>query len=357
MWHAGSAPEKNEAGKLTKLKSYFVALNVVLGAVSCASDGARRAWAAENGGISATERANFQAAAEYSRHHNGEATLVLRDGDVVFESYYNGYDGKSPHDLASGTKSFWGVAAVACEADGTLKLDDRVSTTIKEWKRGDKRSQITIRQLLTLTSGLEPALILLDGPRVGNKYKTALNLPMIAAPGAQFDYGPAGLFVFGELLKRKLNRDPVQFLRARIFKPAGIDVGWWRNDRVGNPSMPAGCAMTARNWAKFGWLVANDGKIGGRTVVPPQFLHKCLSGTKANPAYGLGFWLTAQDPFGTYANQPQMFKPPADTIAAAGAGNQRLFIIPSRKLVIVHFGKEDGFRSDAFLSVLLTGKK
>lgn len=343
---------------MTKLKSTVLILTVILGVVLFAVDTRQSAGAAEGVKITAAELACYEAAADYSRRHNGEATLVLKNGAVVFERYYNGFDGTAAHDLASGTKSFWGVAAVACEADGILTLDDRVSDTIREWKQGDKRrSQITIRQLLTLTSGLEPALILLDGPRVGNKYQAALKLPMTAAPGAEFAYGPANFFVFGEVLKRRLKRDPVQYLRTRILKPTGIDVGWWRTDRTGNSSIPAGCGMTARNWAKFGWLVASGGKIGQRTVVPPQFLRKCLQGSKANPAYGLGFWLTAQDPFGADVNQPQIFTPPTDTITAAGAGNQRLFIIPSRKLVIVHFGKEDGFRSDAFLSVLLTGRK
>jgi CubicO group peptidase (beta-lactamase class C family) len=299
---------------------------------------------------------NFAAAAAYSRQHNGEATLVLRNGEVVFESYYNGFREEDAHDLASGTKSFWGVAAVACEADGFLRLDDYVSNTINEWKRDVKRRRITIRQLLTLTSGLEPALTALDGPRIGNKYGYACALPAVAAPGSTFAYGASNAFVFGELLKRKLKRDPVAYLRTRILTPAGIKIGFWRRDRAGNSSMPAGCGMTARNWARFGRLVVSGGKLDGKTIVPAQKLKQCLQGSKVNPAYGLGFWLTAEDPFGAHAGQPNSFTAPADTFMAAGAGNQRLYIIPQRNLVIVHFGKPNGFRSDAFLSILLTGR-
>lgn len=343
-----------ETFKLTKLKrTTLLALCVAVLLIP----GGTAGGAPVSDAPASADIVNFTAAAEYSRRHNGEATLVLHKGKVVFESYYNGFRRDDAHDLASGTKSFWGVAAVACEADGILRLDDCVSDTIHEWKRDAKRRRITIRQLLTMTSGLEPALTALDGPRIGDKYAYACALPCTAKPGSTFAYGASNAFVFGEVLKRKLHRDPVDYLRRRILTPAGSAIGFWRKDRAGNSSMPAGCGMTARNWALYGWLLLSGGKVNGKSIVPAQKLKLCLQGTAANPAYGLGFWLTAEDPFGAHAGQPAMFTAPTGTYMAAGAGNQRLYIIPKRNLVVVHFGKANGFRSDAFLSTLLTGKR
>lgn len=340
---------------MTKLKCNRLAL-IVAGIFFAAS--ASSPVNAAPAATTAEEFAHYRAAANYSRAHNGEATLVLVNGNIVFEDYYNGLTRDKPHDLASGTKSFWGVAAVACEADGTFRLDDYVSSTISEWKTDNSKRRITIRQLLNLTSGIEPALNSLDGPRVGDKYAAACRLPSVCAPGKKFAYGASNLFVFGALLKRKAKRDPVTFLRARILKPAGIDVGWWRSDRCGQSSMPAGCGMTARNWAKFGWLVCNDGRLpNGETLVPAGQLRKCFQGSKANPTYGLGFWLKSDDPFGANAGLPSNFHPTETVVMAAGAGNQRLYVMPKRHMVVVHFGKPNGFRSDVFLSLLLDGRE
>ena len=96
----------------------------------------------------------FQPAADYLRACNGHALLVYRDGQLVFEEYLNGHTREQSHRLASGTKSFVGVLALMAIEDGLLKLDERVADTLTEWKVDARKSQVTIRQLLTLTSGI-----------------------------------------------------------------------------------------------------------------------------------------------------------------------------------------------------------
>lgn len=75
----------------------------------------------------------YRTAADYSRAAKGVAVLVMKRGEIVFEDYAPGWENK-PHLLASGTKSFSGVMASCAVEDGLLRLDEKLSDTIVEWK-------------------------------------------------------------------------------------------------------------------------------------------------------------------------------------------------------------------------------
>ena len=89
--------------------------------------------------LSEAEARQYREAAEYSRSAHGVAVLVMRSGEIVFEDYAPGWQDK-PHELASGTKSFAGVMAVCAAQDGLLKLDEKVSDTVTEWKTNPRKS-------------------------------------------------------------------------------------------------------------------------------------------------------------------------------------------------------------------------
>lgn len=268
----------------------------------------------------------FQPAADYLRSCNGHALLVYRDGQLVFEEYLNEHRRDDPHRLASGTKSFVGVLAVMAVEDGLLKLDEKVADTLTEWRGDARKSQITIRQLLTLTSGIA-------GGEVGDvpSYKESVRLAEAKfPPGEKFQYGPVPFQCFGELLRRKLEprKETVEgFLKRRLLDPIGLKPSFWRKDTDGNPHLPSGALLSAREWAKFGLFVLNRGSSDGKQIVSEKLLAECFQGTKAHPAYGLTFWLNASD------------ERPRDLVMAAGAGKQKLYIVPSQRLLIVQFAE------------------
>ena len=268
----------------------------------------------------------FQPAADYLRSCNGHALLVYRDGKLLFEDYLNDHKRDQPHRLASGTKSFVGVLAVMAVEDGLLKLDEKVADTLTEWKADARKSQVTIRQLLTLTSGIA-------GGEVGDvpSYKDAVRIAEAKfPPGEKFHYGPVPFQCFGELLRRKLEprKETVEgYLHRRLLDPIGLKPSSWRKDAEGNPNLPSGAMLTAREWAKFGLFVLNRGAWDGRQLVSERFLVNCFQGTKVHPTYGLTFWLNASD------------ERPRDLAMAAGAGKQKLYMVPSQKLLIVQFAE------------------
>ncbi len=329
--------------------------------------------------VLADAKTNYQAAADYSRRYQGQALIVMSKGRIVFEDYTPDSGPDRPHRLASGTKTFWGVLAVAAAQDRLLDLDERVADTITEWRGDPRKSRITVRQLLNFTSGLDPATSMLQGrPKSGDKFVQSIQLPAVAEPGQVFAYGPSHLFVFGALLRRKLaaagrDDDPLVYLRKRILDPIGLRIDRWTRDAAGNPIMPAGAYVAPREWIKLGQLLAEHGRWQGRTLIEQRYFDQIFQGSSANPAYGLTLWLNqgAGPGYGhrltDEVNARRLARSddgyidraaPADLVMAAGQGKQRLYVIPSSALVVLRLGegKGQGWEDAAFLRLVLNNK-
>ena len=150
----------------------------------------------------AQTKSNYQLAADYSAEARGLSVVVMKGDKIVFEEYQNGHSASTPHLLASGTKSFSGVMLAAAIDDGLIKgFDEKVSDTITEWKGDPRREKITLRQLLSLTSGIDVGQNLRPPA-----YSSAVKNNSKYEPGDKFQYGPAPFQIFGEVMRRKLTR-------------------------------------------------------------------------------------------------------------------------------------------------------
>jgi CubicO group peptidase (beta-lactamase class C family) len=280
----------------------------------------------------------LEGAIAYAERHALHALTVARGKTILCERYGEGYDRDKPHALYSGSKSFWGVLALAAQEDGLLALDEPVCDTLFEWRSDAAKAAVTIRQLLQLTAGFA-----FGG--LGNAvptYDAAIALPLRDAPGTRFTYGGVPLQVFGALLARKLQQrlTPHEYLRERLLTPLGIAVASWRSLKDGTQPLPTGAQLSAAAWLRYGQFLCAQGKVTDQRVVDEQLLRACWEGTAANPRYGLGFWL---DPTGALP----------DLLYASGAGGQALYVIPRLELSVVHFGKSTSFRHETFLRRLL----
>jgi CubicO group peptidase (beta-lactamase class C family) len=304
-------------------------------------------------------------AAAYSRAHGGEALRIEQGGRLVYEDYLPGFSATTPHKIYSGTKSFMAVTAMILVSKGLLRLDEKASDTLTEWQH-DARRSITIDELLSQTSGLDP-----NGERIYASYDqlaAAVTTPLVDPPGTRFHYGPAGYQAFGEILRRKICRhgqSVEDLVNDTLLDPYDLDVSDWVRDRAGNVLIHAGMLLSPKAWAKFGNLLlkpvlatgANRDALGYAAM---------FQGHKANPAYGLGFWLN--NPQRPHHHQSIRDLLPAmdgdqlypgglpDLVCAMGTGKERLYVIPSRQIVIVRFSYEAPFSDGDFLSRLLTGK-
>jgi CubicO group peptidase (beta-lactamase class C family) len=275
------------------------------------------------------QESRYAAAARYSAERRGVSLLVMQHGEIIFEDYPNEGGAARGWELASGTKSFTGVMAAAAVQDDLLRWDEPAADTLREW-RNDERRRITIRHLLSLTSGIG------GGPIARPPtYADAIAQRPDAAPGERFAYGPTPFQIFGEIMRRKTDGDPLDYLTRRVLAPLNITPTHWRRGADRMPHMPSGAGLTARDWARFGWFVLQ----GGEGRVNRDALEQCLSGTRANPGYGLSFWLLREGlvPPGRNAGieiDSVMSERLGGIAMAAGAGNQRLYLIPGRGLVI-----------------------
>jgi CubicO group peptidase (beta-lactamase class C family) len=291
----------------------------------------------------ARAQGRFARAAAYNAEHRGISMLVMRGGQVVIEDYPNGGAADRPHETASGTKSFCGIIAAAAVQDRLLSLDEPAAQTLPEWRDDPLKRRITIRHILSLTSGLETRRA--RGNLLG--YEESVGMAALAEPGSRFAYGGDPFQLFGAILTRKLKgrEDPVAYLKRRVLDPAGIEFGTWRRGRDDMPTLGSGARLTARNWARFGDLVRLGGRAGDRQLVDPAALAANFTGSPANPAYGLGWWLNRPMPDAQRQSIPQLraatdVRPdepafPADLVFAAGAGKQRLYISRAEQLVVV----------------------
>lgn len=307
-----------------------------------AAASAPAAWAADSRPCAAAQA--------YSSGAYGVSVLIQQDGAVICEGYANGGGADAAYPIHSGTKSFNGIIAAAAVQDGLLTLDEPVSKTILEWRDDPAKAAVTIRQLLQLTSGL--------GGRAfpAPDYDAAVVQPF-SAPTGTFQYAAAPFQVFGAVMRRKLeaaglDRDPTTYLRTRVLDPIGMSWSGWRRTADGDAMLDQGAILTAREWAKYGEFVRAGGRVNGKPVVDPAAFASLFKGSAANPAYGVTWWLPkATDAADVVTARLDLrgheAELPADMVVAAGAGDQRLFVIPSCRLTVVRQAKLDAQRIQA----------
>lgn len=244
-----------------------------------------------------------------------QALVIQQSGRIIHEAYADGLNRSKPHALYSGTKSFWGVAALEAQYDGILNLDERV--------RGD----ITLRMLLTMTAGYGFGGL---GSAVPT-YERAWEIVPKNPPGARFTYGGIPLQVFGKYFADRLGREPHDYLRERVLDPAGVRVASWRELKDGTHPLPTGATVDASNWLRYGEFAMRR----------YERYREAFTGTSANRRYGLCWWLADA-------------KMPADTFYASGSGGQALYVIPSMELIAVRFGDRGSLNHPATVRAIIS---
>ena len=316
---------------------------------------------------------DFAAAEAYSVKMGGMAFLVKVDGKIVRETYTNGGAKDIPQKIYSGTKAFWSLTALVAAEEGVLKLDEPVAQTIPEWANDKTKSKIVIRDLLNFTSGLSPMPELHENDHP-NRTAAALKARSLAQPGERFFYGPASLQVFHEVLARKLKKKtPTRFLEREVLSLLGLGSQRYLPDGKGVPLLAAGWMQTARQWSGMGRVILDKGE----PVLDEDdgFFAEAMKGGKANEAYAFGFWNNhaAESKSSREIDVETMMErkliaqswkniclskiAPADLVACIGSYGQRLYVVPSKKLVIVRLGKGGDFKDAPFLKALFGEKK
>ena len=262
---------------------------------------------------------------------NVSALLVVRDGAVIFEESYGGYDPEEPVDVRSVTKSVVGALVGIAIGDGTLALDDTVGALIPERipAGADPRvAGITVASLLTMTSGLawdastDYQTLIASDDWVG----LTLGLSVAHEQGAVYAYNTGGSHLLSVILTAVTGRDTAAFAGERLFGPLGIEPGRWRRSPQGETNGGFGLSLTPRDMAKLGYLYLNGGRWDGEQIVPEDYVRRSTAYQSAGDAtggtpYGRQWWVTEATGYAAFY--------------ALGYGGQYIYVVPDLDLVAV----------------------
>lgn len=293
--------------------------------------------------------ATCTAAKQYNAATGGVSLLVWVDGQNVCEGYNSGSGVNVAHEAWSGTKSFWSIAAARAIQDGLISsLDEKLVDTIPEWQSDPWKSQITVRQLLSLTSGIRAESA--DGGTP--TYAAAINEQALHEPGTFWEYGSVPYQIFGEFLRRKLQPnfvDPLAYLDAKVLSKIDAQYAGWTRGPDNNPHLPWGSQWTPAEWIRYGEMVRRGGlwPATGEQIVDQELIDESFHRSAAKDTYGLTWWLA----------EPGNVRKPCDTVMAIGLGTQYMYVIRSLKMVVVRQTDQpwDGltFNADELLDRLL----
>ena len=264
------------------------------------------------------------------------ALLVLHDGKLRLERYGLGFDGSGRWTSFSVAKSFTSTLVGAAIKDGYIKsMDDKVSAYIPAMK-GSAYDDVSIRQLLTMTSGVkwnedyadpnsDVAKFNNHKPEEGVDALVSYmrKLPREAPAGTRWLYSTGETNLVGLLLVQATKKPLADYLSEKIWKPAGMEQqATWLLSNSGNEI--SGCCLQAasRDYARMGQFILNGAMVNGQSIVPDGWLAEATTARTGigQPGRGYGYqWWTYDD----------------GTFSARGIFGQGIFIDTKRKLVIV----------------------
>ncbi|MBA2675491.1 serine hydrolase [Ramlibacter sp.] len=271
----------------------------------------------------------------YMAGQRGAALVVLHDGKLRLERYGLGFDASGRWTSFSVAKSVTSTLVGAAIREGFIRgMDDKVTDYIPQMK-GSAYDEVSIRQLLTMTSGVRWNEDYADPnsdvarfnnhkpePGVDALVSYLRGLPRAAPPGTRWNYSTGETNLVGILVSQATKKPLAAYLSEKIWIPAGMEQqATWILSKTGQEI--SGCCLqaAARDFARFGQFILNGGKAGAQGLVPDGWLAEATA-TQADigqPGRGYGyFWWTYAD--GSYA--------------ARGIFGQGIFIDPKRRLVI-----------------------
>ncbi|OHD08554.1 serine hydrolase domain-containing protein [Sphingopyxis sp. RIFCSPHIGHO2_12_FULL_65_19] len=275
------------------------------------------------------------------------AIVVVQGGAIVAERYAPGFDQGTEMLGWSASKSIMGSLVGLLVDDGVLKLDE--PAPVPEWQgAGDPRAKITLRQLLTMSSGLTFSESYVPGNdsikmlfEAGDMGAMAAAKPLKDAPGTNWSYSSGTTNILSRIVFQATGGTldgMTRFAQKRLFAPAGMTSALIEPDDTGVQVGSSYAYATARDWARYGLLHLNKGKIGGKQLLSREWIDFAVAPTAAapRPVYGAQLWLNHPEPAGERRKlYPDL---PADTVMARGHSFQIVAAIPSQDAVIVRLG-------------------
>jgi CubicO group peptidase (beta-lactamase class C family) len=271
-------------------------------------------------------------------HRDLKGIVIVRDGHLVSEHYFNGDSARSLHDIRSATKSVTSLLMGIAIAKGAVKsVDDPIALYLPGLPR-DGKEKITIKDLLTMRSGLDADDE--DPMSPGNEatldrsrdwIRTVYSVPMKRSPGSKYVYCSINAFLTGAIVENATRMPLDQFAKVNLFQPLGISSYKWQQVPIHRISGQGNFEITTRDEAAIGQMMLNDGIVNGRRVIDHNWVEKSIASqvliSDSDPYsdfYGY-MWYTKTETVGDRA---------VETHFASGNGGNKIYMIPSLHMVV-----------------------
>ncbi|WP_367769725.1 serine hydrolase [Flavobacterium sp. WC2421] len=247
---------------------------------------------------------------EIAKYNLKEITsiVVIREGKLMLEEYFNDADRNTLHDTRSAGKSFTSTLMGMAIRDGYIKNENETLNSFYDLKQFDNyepmKDSITIKDLLTMSSALNGSDA--DGNSPGNEenmYPTAnwvkftLDLPMDHSKinGGKWDYFTAGVVVLGDILDKKITGGLEKYASEKLFKPLNITNYQWQYTPQKVVNTAGSLQMRSLDYAKYAQLYKNKGVWNGKQILPKEwvektFTHQIQIPERDNQFYSYLFW-------------------------------------------------------------------
>lgn len=286
---------------------------------------------------------------------NLDSLLIIRDGYVVYEGYYNGYEATTIHDIRSVTKSWTSALVGMAQGSGKLTpLDTPLSELLPDYfadgQHQDKRN-ITLADLLEMRSGIEfedERLYVGDYGEFEellqrNLTDFALSFPMAHIPGDAWNYSTLDSQLISAIFQYEMGSSLEEYAANYLFEPLGIEDYTWQADAAGTSIGGGGLYLTPRDMAKLGFLYLHQGQWDEVQLIPSDWAQRSITPQNREAYfaptgqdeviewYGYHWWTWKGDWFYGFR-----------AFVANGFAGQRIFVFPELNLIIVTTANIDG---------------
>ena len=267
---------------------------------------------------------------DYLIQKHTKSFMILVNGRIVMEEYFNGHTQNDSWQWNSAGKTLVATTTGIAQQEGLLNINNKVSQYLGTgWTNEpiEKENLITSRHLLTMSSGINDA----------SELVIKSNLTYLADAGTRWSYHN----VFQKLMDvvaAASNEEYESYFNSRLKEKIGMD-GFWNNGLIFKIYH-----SNTRSMARFGLLALNKGKWMKEQIINENFFNESVSTSQnLNPSYGYLWWLNGKTsymiPGGQIIYQGLLIpNAPADTYAAMGAEDQRIYVVPGKNMVIIRMG-------------------
>lgn len=293
--------------------------------------------------------AGVDEAVQYAADHNSTGLVILRGGRIVAENYWKDWTAETSQPIYSSSKSITAtLVGMAIEEGIVRRVDQTASDFVPAWKSSPK-SEITIRHMMTMTSGIKNT----PGTNVRadvDAFEETAALPLEHRPGEVWAYNTPIYRMLLRILETASGGSIDRYTERKLSGPLGMRYSRW--DCGPAPNNKTNCSWyrsCLRDMSRFGLMILRNGQWDGKQLVSARYIREMTATSqKLNEAYGYLWWLNGKDsyrlPGGAGGVNQGMLWPdcPADAFGALGAQDKKIYIVPSLDLVVSRHGGPAG---------------